>query len=51
MDTQPELMGTLLSIAVGLGLSAACGFRIFVPMLVMSVASKAGYLSLAGSFE
>lgn len=51
MDTNPELMGTVLSLAVGLGLSAACGFRIFVPMLVMSVASKAGYLSLAGSFE
>jgi len=51
MDTQPEIMGTLLSVAVGLGLSAACGFRIFVPMLVMSIAAKAGYLTLAGSFE
>lgn len=41
----------LLSIGLGLGLSAACGFRIFVPFLAMSGAAHAGYLHLDGSFE
>ncbi|MCZ6727868.1 MAG: DUF4126 domain-containing protein [Acidobacteria bacterium] len=42
---------TLLSVSLGLGLSAACGFRIFVPFLVMNLAARAGYLSVDGSFE
>ncbi len=50
MET-PILETSLLSIFVGLGLSAACGFRIFVPLLAMSLASRAGYLTLADSFE
>lgn len=41
----------LLSLALGIGLSAACGFRVFVPFLVMSVAAQAGYLSLAPGWE
>jgi len=41
----------LLSVGLGLGLSAACGFRIFVPFLAMSGAAHAGYLRLDGSFE
>src|SRR5687768_18437504 len=44
-------MELLLSICVGLGLSAACGFRIFVPLLAMSIAANAGHLQLASSFE
>jgi hypothetical protein len=44
-------METLLSIFVGVGLSAACGFRIFVPLLVMSIASLTGNLTLAPDFE
>jgi hypothetical protein len=36
-----------LSLALGIGLAAACGFRIFVPFLVMSIAAQAGYLELA----
>jgi Domain of unknown function (DUF4126) len=44
-------MDTLLSIGIGLGLSAACGFRVFVPLLVASVAAQAGHLSLAPGFE
>jgi len=42
---------TLLSIAIGIGLSAACGFRVFVPLLVMSIASLSGHLTLAKGFE
>ena len=35
-------MEALLSVCLGLGLAAACGFRIFVPFLVMSIAARAG---------
>ena len=42
---------TILSISLGLGLAAACGFRIFVPLLAMSVASHAGHLELASGFD
>lgn len=44
-------MDTLLSICIGIGLSAACGFRIFVPPLVMSMASIFGHLTLSPNFE
>lgn len=44
-------METLLSICVGIGLSAACGFRVFVPLLVMSVASLSGHLTLSHGFD
>lgn len=43
-------MESLLSICVGVGLSAACGFRVFVPMLVMSIAALSGHLHLAPGF-
>ncbi len=38
-----------LSIALGIGLAAATGFRVFLPMLVMSTAAYAGYLPLGES--
>jgi hypothetical protein len=44
-------MELLLSVCIGLGLSAACGFRIFVPLLVTSIAANAGHLPLAPSFD
>src|SRR5688572_15228405 len=44
-------MELLLSICVGLGLSAACGFRIFVPLLVTSIAAHSGHLTLASNFQ
>lgn len=42
---------SLLAVCLGIGLSAACGFRVFVPFLVMSLAARAGYLVLGDSFE
>ncbi len=42
---------TLLSVLVGIGLSAACGFRVFVPLLVMSLASLSGHLALSAGFQ
>lgn len=44
-------METLLAVSLGIGLSAACGFRVFVPLLVMSVASLSGHLTLAPGFQ
>ena len=46
-------MQTFLSILIGLGLAAACGFRVFVPLLVMSLASRAdvGHLMLGDGFS
>jgi hypothetical protein len=44
-------METLLGIAVGIGLSAACGFRVFVPLLVMNLAALTGHVHLAPGFE
>ena len=50
----------VLSVLIGLGLAAACGFRIFVPLLVMSLASNrifidrmrdVGVLTLGDSFS
>ncbi|NET28174.1 DUF4126 domain-containing protein [Okeania sp. SIO1I7] len=43
-------METLLGICLGVGLSAACGFRIFVPPLVMSIAAQSGNLQLSSDF-
>lgn len=45
-------MEVFFSILIGLGLSAACGFRVFVPLLVMSLASRSdvGHLVLGDGF-
>ena len=48
MDTTLEV---ILSVLVGVGLSAACGFRVFVPLLVISIASKTAHLTLAPGFD
>ena len=40
----------MLSIALGIGLAAAVGFRVFLPMLVMSVATYSGHLTLSNGF-
>jgi hypothetical protein len=45
------MMETFLSIAVGLGLSAACGFRVFVPLLAVGLAARTGHLHLAAGFD
>jgi len=46
-----SLAETLLGICLGIGLSAACGFRVFVPLLVLSLASFSGHLTLAPGFS
>ena len=43
-------METILGIAVGIGLSAACGFRIFVPLLIMNLAVLSGQIQVPAGF-
>lgn len=45
-------MDIFLSICIGIGLSAACGFRVFVPLLCLSIATHFGLgdIHLAKSF-
>ena len=44
-------MELALSISLGIGLSAACGFRVFVPLLGLSTAALSGHLNLAHGFD
>jgi hypothetical protein len=41
----------LTSVALGIGLSAACGFRVFVPMMVASIAAHLGILPVQVGFQ
>lgn len=43
-------LDTLFSIGLGIGLAAATGFRVFVPLLVAGLAARAGYIPLIDSF-
>ncbi len=40
-----------VSIALGIGLAAATGLRVFLPLLIVSGASYAGYLPVGENFE
>lgn len=44
-------MQYVMGLIIGIGLSAACGFRVFVPLLAMSVAALSGHMTLAPSFD
>ncbi len=41
----------ITAIAIGIGLSASTGFRVFVPMLVASIAARAGIFPVNEGFE
>ena len=41
---------TVLSVLTGIGLAAACGFRVFVPLLALGLAGRAHVLPLNESF-
>lgn len=43
----PESWGVVLGVLGGVGLAAACGFRIFVPLLILSIAARAGAVDVA----
>ncbi len=45
-----DLTQTLLSLALGVGLAAAVGLRVFLPLLVVAIAAWAGKIPLTESF-
>ncbi|MBL8859333.1 MAG: DUF4126 domain-containing protein [Planctomycetes bacterium] len=45
-----ENFSTILGILTGLGLAAACGFRVFVPFLIASIAIRADVIHVAADF-
>jgi hypothetical protein len=44
-------MEILFSVLLGIGLSSAAGFRVFVPLLVVGLASRFGYLEVTDGFS
>jgi hypothetical protein len=42
---------SVVSVGVGLALAAAAGFRIFVPLLVLSLAAQTGWVEISPSFS
>lgn len=44
-------METILGLCMGLALAAACGMRVFAPMLVAGIAAKSGIIEPVGSLE
>jgi hypothetical protein len=40
----------ILSVMAGVGLSAACGFRVFIPPLIIAIAAKAEHVNLGTEF-
>ena len=43
-------METLLSVLTGIGVAAACGFRVFIPLLALGLAGRAEVIPLNDSF-
>jgi len=41
----------IIAITIGIGLSASCGFRVFVPMLVASIAARTGIFPAQEGFQ
>ena len=48
MDTP---LGTLVEIALGIGLAAATGLRAFLPLLVAAIAARTGFIHLGQGFQ
>lgn len=51
MTSGKVAMDMFLSIALGIGLAAACGFRVFVPLLALNLAALAGQITLPEGFS
>lgn len=44
-------ISTLSAVALGIGLSACCGFRVFIPLLAASIGAKLGWYDLATDMQ
>ena len=51
MESATDLTQYVMAGALGLGLAAAVGFRVFVPFLLVSVAARGGQVHLASGFQ
>ncbi len=45
-----DLTQTLIGLCLGIALSAACGFRVFVPLLAVGVGTRAGMIHVGDGF-
>lgn len=45
-----DVVQIIFSLSLGLGLAAACGFRVFIPPLMMGIGSRLDLYKLEGSF-
>ena len=50
MEASPEVLQVVAALVAGIALSASCGFRVFVPPLIVSLASLLGFVDLGSSF-
>ncbi len=50
MDSLPPAQ-LAVALCAGIGLSAAAGFRVFIPLLVLSLAGRSGLVSLGDDFS
>ena len=46
-----DLWSGIIGLSLGLGLSAACGFRVFIPPLAMGVGARSGLMDLGDSWS
>lgn len=44
-------MNIIAALCLGMGLSAACGFRVFIPPLALSMAAQSGMLQLSSEWQ
>ena len=44
-------MEAILGVLIGIGLSAACGFRVFIPMFITGLAVSSGHAEVGAGFE
>jgi len=51
IDVMEPFWGGFSGIVIGIGLSAACGFRIILPFLGLSIAAMNGYVRLSPEFQ
>ena len=49
-ETTRQVFLILSCVIMGVGLSACCGFKVFVPPLILSILAKAGLVGLSGNF-
>jgi hypothetical protein len=45
------MLETIVAVSLGIALSAACGFRVFVPMVVVGLAARAELVTLSDGFH